>query len=367
MAVLTVRAEDSAAAMDEVIRRLGPDALILSTRARDGQVEIVATDEAAAPVPLARPAGPRRVSDVVSDVAPDVAPVVARVVAPGPVAHPDPRPDDAPGWTAGFAAHLARAIGMPEPGDAPEHAPAPASLSRPAPQTSPTVPAPNAHGATDVAAVLAAPRIVLVGPVGAGKSGLAFQIAAARLDAAEALGQDSAVPGFIFCGTGSQSDGAYLSQKAWLLGADMGFAAAETMGLPDPAGAQIVVLSDLHPDPVAAVAALGGDDAALVLLVLPAGLRADRATALAARWQGLARGVVLTLSPGEEVTAEDVTPLKASGLAPVWTSRRGKMIGGLTAMGGSLAEPVWISRRARLAGDDAPQTRHPETLTPAAG
>ena len=45
MPELTIRAADSSAAMDEIERKLGPDALILSTEKRDGLIEIVATNE----------------------------------------------------------------------------------------------------------------------------------------------------------------------------------------------------------------------------------------------------------------------------------------------------------------------------------
>ncbi len=314
MPVVTVRAEDSAAAMDEVIRRLGPDALILSTRARDGQVEIVASDEPPAPAPKARP-------------------------EPAPVEAPIP----APGWAAGFAAHLAQAMGTPEA--------APASVGR----------------AIGIAEVLAAPRVVILGPLGAGKSGLALQLAAARLDAAEARGAKAAPPGFVFCGSGSQSDGGYLSQKAWLVGAEMVFLAPDALPAPAPDAGQIVLLSDLHPDPVAAARALLALPVSVGLLAVPAGLRAERLAALAARWSGLAQGSVLTLAPTEDPAPEDTAPLAAAGIAPLWTSRRGKMIGGLTACADVACAPVWTSRRARPAGEDAPHTRHPETLTLAAG
>ena len=47
MPTVTVLAPDSALAMDEVIRQLGDNAYILATNARDGQVEILATNEPA--------------------------------------------------------------------------------------------------------------------------------------------------------------------------------------------------------------------------------------------------------------------------------------------------------------------------------
>lgn len=51
MTTVTVLALDSSLAMDEVVRQLGENAYILSTRHRDGQVEICATNE---PVPDAK-------------------------------------------------------------------------------------------------------------------------------------------------------------------------------------------------------------------------------------------------------------------------------------------------------------------------
>jgi flagellar biosynthesis GTPase FlhF len=45
MAKIKVQAPDSATAMEEVIRRLGVDALIVSTKSVDGQIEMIATDD----------------------------------------------------------------------------------------------------------------------------------------------------------------------------------------------------------------------------------------------------------------------------------------------------------------------------------
>jgi flagellar biosynthesis GTPase FlhF len=45
MAEIKVKALDSATAMEEVVKRLGVDALIVSTRKIDGQIEIVATND----------------------------------------------------------------------------------------------------------------------------------------------------------------------------------------------------------------------------------------------------------------------------------------------------------------------------------
>lgn len=45
MATITIRASDSAAALEEVMRLLGPEAMILSTRHHNGQIEMVASSD----------------------------------------------------------------------------------------------------------------------------------------------------------------------------------------------------------------------------------------------------------------------------------------------------------------------------------
>lgn len=51
MAEITVRAIDSALAMEEIQKRLGDEALIISTKRVDGQIEITATDDELKPAP----------------------------------------------------------------------------------------------------------------------------------------------------------------------------------------------------------------------------------------------------------------------------------------------------------------------------
>ena len=46
MVEITVKAADSASAMEEIEKRLGADAMIVSTNRVDGQIEIVATNDA---------------------------------------------------------------------------------------------------------------------------------------------------------------------------------------------------------------------------------------------------------------------------------------------------------------------------------
>ena len=45
MVEITVKALDSASAMEEIQKKLGSDALIISTKKVDGQIEIVASND----------------------------------------------------------------------------------------------------------------------------------------------------------------------------------------------------------------------------------------------------------------------------------------------------------------------------------
>ncbi|MEK9850050.1 MAG: hypothetical protein VW665_06035 [Candidatus Puniceispirillum sp.] len=63
MPTITISAADSATAMDQIIAQLGDDAMIIDTRARDGKVEIRATND----LDLL-PKKPRQISDVFAKV-----------------------------------------------------------------------------------------------------------------------------------------------------------------------------------------------------------------------------------------------------------------------------------------------------------
>lgn len=58
MNIITIRAADAAHALDEAMRRLGPDALVLTTRQIDGQVELTAAPSGATAAPPEPPAPP---------------------------------------------------------------------------------------------------------------------------------------------------------------------------------------------------------------------------------------------------------------------------------------------------------------------
>lgn len=112
MPTVTVLAPDSALAMDEVIRQLGDNAYILSTHARDGQVEILATNEPAQIQPPRKRATSVSFADVISEqvsqaVGPDA---IFRSVRAGPAQLAEQTPQPAPSQGATIVMmHEARA------------------------------------------------------------------------------------------------------------------------------------------------------------------------------------------------------------------------------------------------------------------
>lgn len=102
MPTVTVLAPDSALAMDEVIRQLGDNAYILATNARDGQVEILATNEPTQIQPPRKRVTSVSFADVIAEQVAQVATTPAqgmfkskRAVAPAPVGT-SPEPEAAP-------------------------------------------------------------------------------------------------------------------------------------------------------------------------------------------------------------------------------------------------------------------------------
>ena len=172
--------------------------------------------------------------------------------------------------------------------------------------------------------LLCAPRIVLGGPVGAGKSQVALQLALMRLARTPQTKVD-----FFFCGTGSYGDGAFLAQKSHLLGMDTHFFTPADLPAPMTGQVQIVVISGRSDDgPDAAKAALSVPDARAAL-VLPAGLRRGRLRALRNLWGDQGATAILT-DPGADLPGpEEQDDLAATGILPLWTSAPERLVDGL--------------------------------------
>ncbi|MGR3696850.1 MAG: hypothetical protein ACU0CB_01140, partial [Roseovarius sp.] len=239
MSTMTFRARDSVTALEQVQRRLGPDALILSNDLVDGQVVIVASNDSPESIPHPAPrlrAVPtsQRVDVVVDDPIDPIVPPAPALTAPAArlpsfLNAQAPNPFDRILSEAKVAAPAPETpegdipdIQTPEPEPEAEvetetEAEAdPAAEAEPEPEaeTVPETPAPSLPDPLILRdRLLSTPRIVLVGQVGAGKSQIALQLALMRLTRTPGVTVE-----FCFCGTGSHGDGAVLAQKSHLLG-----------------------------------------------------------------------------------------------------------------------------------------------------
>jgi len=296
MSTITVRAPDSVTALELVQRRLGDDALILSNLWVDGQVEITASDEM--PDPAERPRNSASVAVLIGD---------------------PPRPTVK-------TTNSSRLPGFLDP-----HAPKPFAQILEAEKAHPATPQANRNispaqldPVVQRDRLLCAPRIVLGGPVGAGKSQVALQLALMRLARTPQTKVD-----FFFCGTGSHGDGAFLAQKSHLLGMDTHFIPPADLPAPATGQVQIVVISGRGGDaPAAAKAAIAAAEARAAL-VLPAGLRRGRLRALRNLWGDQGATAILTDPDASLPGPEEQDDLAATGILPLWASAPERLVDGL--------------------------------------
>src|SRR6056297_2763997 len=296
MSTITVRAPDSVTALELVQRRLGDDALILSNLWVDGQVEITASDEM--PDPAERPRNSASVAVLIGD----------------------------PPHPAVKTTNSSRLPGFLDP-----HAPKPFAQILEAEKAHPATPQANRNispaqldPVVQRDRLLCAPRIVLGGPVGAGKSQVALQLALMRLSRTPQTKVD-----FFFCGTGSHGDGAFLAQKSHLLGMDTHFIPPADLPAPETGQVQIVVISGRGGDgPSACQAALSRPEARAAL-VLPAGLRRGRLRALRQIWGEAGTTAILTDPEGALPATDERDDLVAAGLLPLWVSAPERLVDGL--------------------------------------
>lgn len=337
MTTITIRAADAVTAMDMVQRRLGDDALILSTTSVAGGVEIIATDDPLPEQGWRRPSVPgpdpvpRSMPEALPEALPETGPAPLRLVAPvvaapvpfGPARYPraaaapadDPAPDPAALPTFLTRRSAAAAPVVPPPVAAP---------SAPAVQALPPAALSHFGAVLQRRLVQQAPRVVLFGPAGAGKSVVAVQLALLRR-----ADKTPPVVRFFFCGSGSRSDGALLAQKSHLLGMETVFCTPDT--LPDPAegAVQIIVISARSQTaPDAARIALGAGKG-LGVLVLPGGLRADAVAGFAALWRDPPERAILSQPHPRAPMAADLAQIGAAGIVPLWVSAPDLLVGGL--------------------------------------
>lgn len=288
MATTTVRAEDSAQAMDEIIAQLGPDALILSTVKREGMVEITATTD---PVPpkVAPSPDPKPTAEVVHIPLQDA---------------PAPEAADASEETSGFARLFKSRMGPPP--ETPEEGAAdtPSEPLAPLLQRLQIAPAKT---------VLAARRLVLVGRVGSGKSLHALQLAAELASRGDEVRLS-------FVGA-SHADGAYLMSKARLVGCPMDFISPDSLRTPvRDIAVHIVVVSGRIALPTAVIDALSEQENTRTVLAMPVGLRRKTVLANASQWRALDPVVSLLTPPADTLETEDLSCLVDAGLPLTWVS-----------------------------------------------
>ncbi|WP_417727000.1 hypothetical protein [Roseovarius sp.] len=323
MSTMTFRARDSVTALEQVQRRLGPDALILSNDLIDGQVVIIASDDA--PDSLARPM-PRFRPVPVPEPEPEPALVPVPAAASVDIVIDDPIDPIAPhAPVATTAAPRLPSFLSPDAPNPFERMLDKAKATEPAPPHTPEDPSPALPDPLILRdRLLNAPRIVLVGPAGAGKSQVALQLALTRL-----ARKPASTVKFCFCGTGSHSDGAFLAQKSHLLGMETLFETPDTLAAPEDGTLQIVVISGRGGDgPALGRAALSLPEARAAM-VMPVGLRPDRIKSLKQRWAGLTEAAILSDTQDATIDAEDQAALSAAGLVPLWDSVPDQLVEGL--------------------------------------
>lgn len=308
MTTITIRASDAVTALEMVQRRLGEDALILSTRSFDGLVEVEATDDPAPPRPVA-PQDHRQAP------------------AQGATQGPTQAKPDLPSFLTGAAPVMAATQAKPD--------------------------APNFSAVMHRRQVLQAGRIVLYGPAGAGKSIVAIQLAL------QIVGENSAIrPRFFFCGSGSRSDGALLAQKSRLLGMDFAFSAADHLPAPQAGTVQIVVVSARHDlAALCARTALDGNKGVGVL-VLPAGLRADILQSLARTWTDKPDRAILSVTTTAQDAQSDHAALARLGITALWISAPDTLVGGLEIVTAAKA-PVVVRPPLRTISVTSDPRHHP--------
>ncbi|MEZ5753725.1 MAG: hypothetical protein R3D90_02785 [Paracoccaceae bacterium] len=268
MTAITVRAPDSHKAMEELRRRLGPDALILSTRHSGGMVEVTALPPDADPRAAAAPAAAPQ--DPFDD---------------GIDAEPDPEPEDPHASMASFAealrAEAARAAARRA-----------AASARPPRMLDPVEDLSRRLFLPEGLAEEWPTRILIAGPPGAGKSMLAARLAARLM-----LAESGIRPQIIAPVPASLLVEDRLRGWCRLMGLMPDrptLAAAMHLPEPRPDAPQIVDLSDI-PDAAPDLAArLIETDGAELILCLPAGLHPARIARLCHDWQAFSPTVTLT-------------------------------------------------------------------------
>lgn len=375
MSSIVVRASDSAQAMEEIVRRLGEDALIISTTSRNGLIEITATNESMdtlrRPIPEEKNASMfedmfaahknviplqvdqkktptlRRRADVIIDDDIELFPPEPVLSAPK-ITEPEPVVSE-------VVEEPAASIQEPQPVIV-EDIPMPkAQVIVDASDFMPDVHS-NVGGWPDLDAqfcaalsleqsnirrgrstkgfmntlierlfvgsadrILAAKRIVLTGPDLAETSFAAVRIAAQMMSKAA---EDAARPVIAFCGFSSRTDAGILATKARLLGLQPQYWDANALNS-EPSEATEIVVIPAKSDATGQMAfMLQRSEQTQLILVLPGGLHPRAISQQVRPWSSCKPVAVMTRLENWVPSAEELTTLAGNNVPLAWTVER---------------------------------------------
>lgn len=335
MTVITARGNDSSEAMDEVIRRLGVNAYILSTTVRNGMVEIKAASELEetsgsksapreASIKIETRSGEsmteraQRFSDLLEARSDWAEPVVLRPVVP---------PRRTP-WSQ--VSPMSRHAALVDRLEAQLLSPDPLPIGQ------------------------LLPRTIIVGPPGGGKSLLAVRLAAAALLANRSLQPRLIAPRVANLLSDDRLRGwsrlIGLTPERPLVG---DLLQADEGSVPEPLRPQIFDLSDVSQAAPDLVAALIRTMKSEVVLALPVGLSPRRTLREVSRWSALSPRICLTFC---DLSGPDRTQMTALVEAGVRLSR--------AAGGTGVIDTLLVPLRADLARwvqEEANEDEHEKT------
>lgn len=325
MIPIIVRAKTSTAAMEEVVRQLGADALILSTTRSDDLIEITATtDDMFAGQSMDEDRGMAfsqmmedRLTEARSRHRPRNADTPAGVVPTIKARH-----GGWPGLEEQFCRGLRSSLTDGADGFLSDL------------ENKLLVPVDRSIRATT--------RIILVGPLGANKSQTALRLAEWLDSERKEASRD---PMLMFCSSGSAADGAYLAAKAQVAGRKVHFTDPATLGetRASAEAPQVVVVSARRGDAAKAVKAIRRGGPAKVLLVLPTGLHPAAVDQYVGEWADVASAVILNNIDERNPGPEELSVLAHHGLPLGW-------IGTTESGGEGLMQPDIVHLKAWARG-----------------
>lgn len=322
MTLMTARGADTAEAMEQILRRLGANAFILSTTLRNGYVEIQATDE---------PDGPTDADEPLSELA-------------APIQLHTPEGETMAQRAKRFSDLLeARSDWAPPPKLRPAVPPRRTPWSKTSPEAMQAALLDKLE--TDLLAADALPvgqlkpRTVIVGPPGSGKSYLAVRLAASAMLADRSLQPRLIAPRLSNPISDDRLRGwsrlLGLTAEAPLIGDFLQKEGAADFGGHNP---QIIDLSGIPAASVELVASLAQSMPTEIVLALPTGLSARRTLRETEGWGIVSARVCLTFC---DLGGADKAQLGALAEAGTRLSR--------AATGSGIVQTISVPDRAQLA------------------